>query len=161
MALRVPGARNIQEFWNNLRSGVESIRDVSEEELLEAGEKPDRIRKKNYVPRTSDMPDMEMFDAEFFGLSPKEAAIMDPQHRQFLECSWEAMETACRPAAARTSGRRSAGSSSAVPARFDPIVPAVFLARVSAAGIRPIPLQTVIGKVPTGRAETCTPCRPN
>jgi acyl transferase domain-containing protein/thioesterase domain-containing protein/acyl carrier protein len=96
MAVRVPGARNVQEFWNNLRSGIESIRDVSEDELLEAGEKPDRMRKKNYVPRTGDMPDMEMFDAEFFGLSPKEAAIMDPQHRQFLECSWEAMETACR-----------------------------------------------------------------
>ncbi|MBX2805693.1 MAG: SDR family NAD(P)-dependent oxidoreductase [Hyphomicrobiales bacterium] len=96
MALRVPGARNTSEFWSNLRNGVESIRDLSQDELLEAGEKPDRMRKKNYVPRAADMPDMGMFDAEFFGLSPKEAAIMDPQHRQFLECSWEAMETACR-----------------------------------------------------------------
>ncbi|WP_082597264.1 type I polyketide synthase [Rhizobium sp. Root708] len=94
MALRVPGARNINDFWSNLRQGVESIRDVSAEELAQAGEKPDRIHLKNYVRRTADLPDMEMFDAEFFGLSPKEAAVMDPQHRHFLECAWEALEDA-------------------------------------------------------------------
>ena len=97
MALRVPGARNSREFWANLRGGVESIRDVSADELIKAGETPERIRRKNYVARTAELPDMEMFDAEFFGLSPKEAAIMDPQHRHFLECTWEAMEDACRP----------------------------------------------------------------
>lgn len=96
MALRVPGASNLQEFWTNLHDGVESIRTVSNDELIEAGEKPENIRKKNYVPRTGDLPNLEMFDADFFGLSPKEAAIMDPQHRHFLECSWEAMEDACR-----------------------------------------------------------------
>jgi acyl transferase domain-containing protein/thioesterase domain-containing protein/NAD(P)-dependent dehydrogenase (short-subunit alcohol dehydrogenase family)/acyl carrier protein len=97
MALRVPGARNTAEFWGNLRGGVESIRTVAPEELIQAGESPERIRRKNYVPRTADLPDMEMFDADFFGLSQKEAAIMDPQHRHFLECAWEAMEDACRP----------------------------------------------------------------
>ncbi len=96
MALRVPGARNVEEFWANLRNGVESIRTVSPEELAAAGERPDRAARKDYVPRTADLPDMEMFDAEFFGLSPKEAAIMDPQHRHFLECAWEAMENAGR-----------------------------------------------------------------
>ena len=102
MALRVPGARNVDEFWSNLRNGVESIRTVASEELLANGEKPDRIARNDYVPRTADLPDMEMFDAEFFGLSPKEAAIMDPQHRQFLECAWEAMENAGRPPEAAT-----------------------------------------------------------
>ncbi len=97
MALRVPGARSVDEFWSNLRNGVESIRTVGADELLANGEKPERIGRSDYVPRTSDLPDMEMFDAEFFGLSPKEAAIMDPQHRQFLECAWEAMENAGRP----------------------------------------------------------------
>jgi acyl transferase domain-containing protein/thioesterase domain-containing protein len=96
MALRVPGARNIGEFWQNLRSGTESIRTLTARELAEAGESADRIHHPNYVPRTADLPDMEMFDADFFGLSPKEAAIMDPQHRQFLECTWEAMEDAGR-----------------------------------------------------------------
>lgn len=96
MALRVPGAKNTGEFWSNLRAGVESIRDLTEEELLAAGESPSRIHHPNYVRRTSELPEMEMFDADFFGLSPKEAAIMDPQHRQFLECTWEAMEDAGR-----------------------------------------------------------------
>jgi acyl transferase domain-containing protein len=96
MALRVPGARNVNEFWQNLRNGVESIRTLSPEELIKAGEADTRVHYPNYVPRTADLPDMEMFDADFFGLSPKEAAIMDPQHRQFLECAWEAMEDAGR-----------------------------------------------------------------
>ena len=96
MALRVPGASDVGQFWANLRNGVESIRDLTEEELLAAGEAPSRIHHPNYVRRTAELPAMEMFDAEFFGLSPKEAAIMDPQHRQFLECAWEAMEDAGR-----------------------------------------------------------------
>lgn len=96
MALRVPGARNVGEFWSNLRDGVESIRDLSEEELLAAGEPLSRIRQPNYVRRAADLPAMEMFDADFFGLGPRDAAIMDPQHRQFLECVWEAMEDAGR-----------------------------------------------------------------
>jgi acyl transferase domain-containing protein/thioesterase domain-containing protein len=95
MALRVPGANNVGEFWSNLRNGVESIRTLSAEELAAAGE-TDRLHHPNYVPRCADLGDMEMFDAEFFGLSPKEAAIMDPQHRHFLECLWEAVEDSGR-----------------------------------------------------------------
>ncbi|TCM49658.1 acyl transferase domain-containing protein [Rhizobium sp. PP-F2F-G48] len=96
MALRVPGARTTGEFWQNLRNGVESVRTLSADDLAEAGEDPERIHHPNYVKRTADLADMEMFDAEFFGMSPKDAAIMDPQHRQFLECAWEAMEDAGR-----------------------------------------------------------------
>ncbi len=96
MALRVPGAGNVETFWQNLRAGREAIRTLSDDELLAAGESPERFNHPNYVRRTADLPDMEMFDAEFFGLSPKEAAIMDPQHRHFLECAWEAMEDAGR-----------------------------------------------------------------
>lgn len=92
MALRVPGARSLDEFWTNLLQGVESMETRTPEQLIAAGEHPDRIRRKNYVPRTAELPGLEDFDAEFFGLSPKEAAIMDPQHRQFLECAWEALE---------------------------------------------------------------------
>jgi acyl transferase domain-containing protein/thioesterase domain-containing protein len=96
MALRVPGARTVDAFWQNLRSGTESIRDLTAEELAASGDDQARIYHPNYVGRAADMPDMEMFDADFFDLSPKEAAIMDPQHRQFLECAWEAMEDAGR-----------------------------------------------------------------
>ena len=97
MALRVPGASSYGEFWNNLRNGVESIRTLSTEELVAAGEKPERFRRKHYVARTADLAGMEFFDADFFGLSPKDAAIMDPQHRQLLEFAWEAFEDAARP----------------------------------------------------------------
>lgn len=97
MALRVPGARSVDEFWSNLRAGVESIETRTAEQLIQAGESTDNIRRKNYVPRTAELPGLENFDAEFFGFSPKEAAIMDPQHRQFLECAWEALEDSTRP----------------------------------------------------------------
>ncbi len=97
MALRVPGARNVREFWDNLRNGVESIRTLTTDELIAAGEKPSQFQRPNYVPRTAELPDMEMFDADFFGFSPIDAAVMDPQHRQFLECAWEAMEDATCP----------------------------------------------------------------
>ena len=94
MAARLPGAANLDAFWDNLRNGRSSIRPLSEDELLAAGESPGLIRHRNYVPFAAPLDDFAGFDAEFFGLSPKDAAIMDPQHRQFLECAWEAMETA-------------------------------------------------------------------
>ena len=97
MALRVPGATTVEQFWLNLRSGVESIRSLTEDELLAAGESPEKLRDTNYVARTADLDGMELFDAEFFGFSRQEAAIMDPQHRQFLECAWEAIESSSRP----------------------------------------------------------------
>lgn len=97
MALRAPGARDIHAFWDNLANGRSSIRRLSTEELEAAGEPASRYARPDYVPFAADLPDMEMFDADFFGLSPKEAAIMDPQHRHFLECAWEAMEDASRP----------------------------------------------------------------
>ncbi|MFN3295328.1 SDR family NAD(P)-dependent oxidoreductase [Caldimonas sp.] len=94
MAGRFAGARNLDEYWRNLRDGVESLTRFTEEELLAAGVKPAQLRNPNYVPVGAVLPDMEMFDAAFFGFSPREAAIMDPQHRHFLECSWEALENA-------------------------------------------------------------------
>ena len=94
MALRVPGARSVEEFWTNLTAGRESVRTLSQDELTQSGKSSERMHHPNYVRRAADLAGMEAFDAEFFGLSPKEAAIMDPQHRQFLECAWEAMEDA-------------------------------------------------------------------
>lgn len=94
MAARVPGARSASEFWKNLVSGVESIEFPSHEDLLAAGEAPEKLSRPNYVRATAPLGQMEWFDAEFFGFSPKEAAILDPQHRHFFECAWEALEDA-------------------------------------------------------------------
>ena len=94
MAAHLPGARNLRELWSNLAAGVESIRSWSDEELLAAGESPSAIRHPRYVKAGAPLPEMELFDADVFGFSPKEAAILDPQHRHFLECAWEALEDA-------------------------------------------------------------------
>ena len=94
MAAHLPGARNTREFWQRLRDGLESVVELSEEELLEAGVPRDAIRRPGYVRSASPLQEVYDFDAEFFGLSPKEAGIMDPQHRHFLMAAWEAMEDA-------------------------------------------------------------------
>jgi acyl transferase domain-containing protein/thioesterase domain-containing protein/acyl carrier protein len=97
MAGRFPGARNIRQFWQNLRAGVESIGDRSNQELLAAGVTAEEIADLHYVRRSAILDDVPLFDAAFFGFSPRDASIMDPQHRHFLECSWEALEDAGHP----------------------------------------------------------------
>ena len=94
MAGRFPGAKNIQEFWENLYSGRESVTFFSDEELLKAGIGPDLLEDPNYVKAAPILDDPEFFDASFFGYSPREAKLMDPQHRLFLESAWEALESA-------------------------------------------------------------------
>ena len=94
MAGRFPGARNTEEFWRNLRDGVEAIRPFSDAELLAAGVSADELAQPEYVKSGVVLEDLDMFDAAFFGFSPKDASIMDPQHRVFLECAWEALEDA-------------------------------------------------------------------
>lgn len=97
MAVNLPGASNLSQYWENLRDGVETISKLNRSDLLEAGEELSRINHKDYVASAAKLDGYKMFDADFFGLSPKEAAIMDPQHRKFLETSWEALETAGHP----------------------------------------------------------------
>ena len=94
MAGRFPGANTVDEFWDNLKGGVESIRRLSEAELLAANVPLEKIRDPRYVPVTASLDGVEMFDAEFFGVSPYEARITDPQHRLFLENAWAALEDA-------------------------------------------------------------------
>ena len=94
MSGRFPGAANVEEFWRNLRDGVESIRFFSDEELLAAGVSPREMAAPNYVKANGVLEDIELFDAPFFGFSPREAEIMDPQLRFFLEGGWEALENA-------------------------------------------------------------------
>ena len=97
MAAHVPGAATLGQFWANLRDGSCAIRRLSPEELKEAGV-PDALRlRPDYVPFGARLEKFEYFDGGFFGFSPKESAILDPQHRQFLEVAWEAFENAGYP----------------------------------------------------------------
>ena len=94
MAGRFPGARTVDEFWRNVRDGVESIQQYADADLLAAGVDPELLEDPHYVKAGSPLPDMELFDGSFFGFSPLESSILDPQHRIFLEVSWEALERA-------------------------------------------------------------------
>ncbi|TCM20815.1 acyl transferase domain-containing protein [Novosphingobium sp. PhB165] len=94
MSCRFAGARGPEEFWSLLREGREGIETFGEAELLAAGVPAALLRNPNYVRRGAPLADMECFDAALFGLSQRDAAIMDPQHRHFLECAWEALEDA-------------------------------------------------------------------
>ena len=93
MTGRFPGAKSVEEFWTNLRDGVESITFFDRADL-EASEQAIAEKSEGYVAARPLLKDPDMFDAEFFGVYPKEAAQMDPQHRILLECAWEVLERA-------------------------------------------------------------------
>src|ERR1700750_1509690 len=92
MSCRFPGAATIEEFWRNLCGGVESITFFSDQELLAAGVDPSLVANPDYGKAAPILRDVEMFDASFFGYSPNDAALLDPQHRLFLEVCWETFE---------------------------------------------------------------------
>jgi amino acid adenylation domain-containing protein len=92
MAGRFPGARNVEELWRNLCAGVESIRHFSSAELDETARA--FADEANYVKARAIIDDADKFDAAFFGIYPKEAELIDPQQRIFLECCWHACEDA-------------------------------------------------------------------
>lgn len=94
LAGRFPGARTVNDFWNNLQNGVESISFFTDEELLASGIESAVLNDPKFVKARSELDDVELFDAEFFSFNPKESEITDPQHRLFLECAWEALENA-------------------------------------------------------------------
>ncbi|KJH70632.1 type I polyketide synthase [Aliterella atlantica] len=94
MAGRFPGAKNIEEFWQNLCSGVESISCFTDEELTAAGINSTFLNDKNYVKSGFILEDIALFDAGFFDINPKEAETTDPQHRLLLECADTALEDA-------------------------------------------------------------------
>jgi acyl transferase domain-containing protein/SAM-dependent methyltransferase/acyl carrier protein len=94
MACRFPGAEGLERFWQNLRDGVESITFFSDEALTAAGVDPATLSDPRYVKARGRLDGYDLFDASFFGFTPTEAAVTDPQHRLFLECAWEAMEHA-------------------------------------------------------------------
>lgn len=94
MSGRFPGAPTLRQFWQNLRNGVESLDTFTDAELDAAGINATIRALPGWVPRGTVLEDSDCFDASFFGYSPREAQIIDPQQRVFLECAWEALEDA-------------------------------------------------------------------
>ena len=94
ISCRFPDANGVDTFWENLRQGKESISFFSDEDCLASGVDPSLVSDPHYVKAGTVLPDIKLFDATFFGFSPREAEVLDPQHRLFLECTWEAIESA-------------------------------------------------------------------
>ena len=94
MAGRFPDATSLEDFWENLARGRDSLHEFDDEELQAAGVPAHLLKDPNYVKRGTFVEGAELFDAAFFGFNPREAAVTDPQQRVFLECAWEALEDA-------------------------------------------------------------------
>jgi acyl transferase domain-containing protein/acyl carrier protein len=94
MSGRFPGAADVHQFWRNISSGVESFTQFSDEDLLAAGEDPKLFNNPKYVRSRPVLEDIRSFDAGFFGVSPREATLADPQQLLFTECVWEVLESA-------------------------------------------------------------------
>ncbi|HVR98966.1 MAG TPA: SDR family NAD(P)-dependent oxidoreductase [Thermoanaerobaculia bacterium] len=94
MSGRFPRARDLAELWRNLRDGVEAVTFFSDEELAAAGVPREQYEHPRYVKAGSVLEGVDLFDAPFFGYNAREAEIMDPQQRLFLEHAWAALEDA-------------------------------------------------------------------
>jgi acyl transferase domain-containing protein len=94
MVGRFPGARDLDAFWRNIRDGVESITFFTDEQLKAAGVDDQVLQYPGYVKARGVIQEVDLFDASFFGYSHRDALLMDPQQRLFLQCSWEALESA-------------------------------------------------------------------
>src|SRR5262245_29154566 len=87
MAGRFPGARDVAELWRNLRAGVEAVRFPAAAEFAARGLDAARLADPTWVKAVSQMDEHDAFDDLFFGVNPREAELMDPQHRVLLECA--------------------------------------------------------------------------
>ena len=95
MAIRVPGAeRDLDRFWSNIEQGVEATQFFERQNLLDMGVRADLVDRPNFVPARAVIRDADCFDGQLFGYSPQDSALMDPQQRVLLECSWSALEHA-------------------------------------------------------------------
>jgi acyl transferase domain-containing protein/thioesterase domain-containing protein/acyl carrier protein len=93
MAGRFPGAPTVDDLWRRVEAGEDCLVELSREALLAAGVPESALDDPSYVRRNGVLDDVDAFDAGFFNVGQRDAAIMDPQHRHFIECCWEALET--------------------------------------------------------------------
>ena len=93
MSARYPGARDVQTLWKNVCNGTSSITRFTDADLLATGVSPAMLARPAYVRAAGVVDDIELFDAAFFGINPREAELMDPQHTLFLEHAWDALES--------------------------------------------------------------------
>ena len=104
ISLKIPGAASVEEFWNNIINGVESISFFDDGEI-ESSEVEGFVKGRSKVVNAGGIiGDIELFDADFFGFNPREAEIIEPQQRLFLEHSWMALEDAGYGAIGETYG---------------------------------------------------------
>jgi len=94
MACRLPGAPSLDAFWRLLREGRDARVELTDDHLRSVGVPPELLADPDFVKAAMLLDDVDQFDAGFFGLSPRDAALFDPQHRVFLEVAWEAFEHA-------------------------------------------------------------------
>ncbi|WP_181838499.1 amino acid adenylation domain-containing protein [Nocardia africana] len=94
MAVRVPGAADLDEFWDVIAGARTTMTELDDEQLRAAGESDERIAAPNYVRTVAVLDDIAGFDADYFGFTAREAQVTDPQHRLLLECAVEALEHA-------------------------------------------------------------------
>ena len=95
MACRFPGANTPESFWHNLSHGIDSVSTLTDTQLAANGVSAAEYQRADYVRQVATIDNVENFDADIFSMSAREAALMDPQQRIFLECIWEALERAC------------------------------------------------------------------
>lgn len=99
MAARYPGAESVSQMWKLFEQGRSGVGDLPEGRWSEYDGDPEMVRRMSAAQLTGGyLDDIASFDAEFFGLSPVEAASMDPQQRILLQLTWEALEDAHIPA---------------------------------------------------------------
>ena len=94
MSSRISDCENYQAFWQEVLDGKEFIRELSEEELLQAGVQKELLNDDRYVRFANTVRDCDKFDPEFFNMLPSEASTSDPQYRVLLECVYDALEDA-------------------------------------------------------------------
>ncbi len=92
MAGRFPGAADVDALWERVVRGDDCLTDLDPAQLIADGVPEQVVRSPEYVTRSGVLDDVEGFDAAFFGIGARDAAVMDPQHRHFLECAWSALE---------------------------------------------------------------------
>src|SRR5690349_13423011 len=93
MSGRFPGAGGVDQFWKNLVAGVDSISRFGDGDVEYSMAGPATEGQK-FIGARGVLDSVDLFDADFFGMYPREAQLIDPQHRLFLECAWEALESA-------------------------------------------------------------------